>query len=259
MDIGGSPGINPQFAKLSAITPRYSQNKTGKIIWADDFSFGDFDVLGFVSGAAAETQQGGITERSLYRSLSGSRASLHVSNPVSSSIQTGARPFNTNFKNLTQVGVEFWWTYNAAMQGATGGPNYDFFLQWWDGTNRWNGGLLYSPVQGSYYITTPVASTFVSGAAVTGGFQLPAFDDATALYGTEVWNYNKHIVNVKTGTFVSVENRDGIFNVGGKAVLSTADNSVPAGMMRAGVACNTGASTPLMEVYVGMIVVTDES
>src|SRR6266568_5325699 len=94
-------GVTPAALKDSNRTIN-SQSPTGRVIWQDTFGLGDFSTFGWVSGVAVETQVGGITERSFMRSMSGSRASLHVFNPISSSIQTGARPFS--IPNFAKIG-----------------------------------------------------------------------------------------------------------------------------------------------------------
>ncbi len=224
-------GVTPAALKDSNRTIN-SQSPTGRVIWQDTFGLGDFSTFGWVSGVAVETQVGGITERSFMRSMSGSRASLHVFNPISNAMKTAP-----NF------------------------PNYDFFLQWWDGTNRMNGGLLFAPTTTPHFAVT----TTSGGVSIAGTSNpIPAFDDSTALYGTEHWYNHKLIMDIQNRKFVTLICRDGIFDLSqlsNSAILATGDTSVPAGMFRAGVACNTDASTPAagMEVYVGVIIVTQES
>jgi hypothetical protein len=251
-----------------------SQYPIGRVLWQENFALADWNVFGWVPGPAAENQVGGICERSLNRSLVGSRASLHVNNPVDSSIQTGAKSFSLpifgyspSTPRISRVGVEFWWTYNKAMRTAANSPNYDFFFQWWDGALRWNGGMLFSPNNtNNVFLVTSAAG----GVAVPGAGNTPtpaAYDDTT--FGSEQWFNHKLTIDVSKGSFVKLESSYGTFDLTGNSsagtaynpVLSTGDTTVPKGMCRVGVACNTAASTPAggMDVYVGAIIVTDET
>jgi len=228
----------------------YSVDLPSNVIFADDMENGQH----FFHTRDTSESQSGNSKVSLNStiSFSGSK-SMFVEDTVSSTVETAAMSLSTTASIVT---LSVWFTYGNNIRSTGGFPNYDFFVQSFDGSNMYNGGILFSPTTG------PQAWSYtkLGGGVTLATSVVLAFNDTRVGRPVANWHHVLSTVNIVAHTFESVTIDNATYNENHAPQTTVADNTIgKTGVIRFGVADNTDTNTLPMEINFDDVILYDSS